>query len=90
MDQELLKFLQRITAEAQAILDGRTAIDRDLYMQRQGKTINAQKLLAAGKLITIRPHTRFIHFPEYTVIMWKWFICTRERQSISFFTVLTV
>ena len=35
-------------------------------MQEMGNTINAQKLLSAGKLITIRPHTRFVHFPEHT------------------------
>ena len=66
MDKEILAFLQGITAEEQAILDGRTTIDRDIYMQGQGNTINAKKLLASGKLITIRPHTRFIHFPEHT------------------------
>lgn len=66
MDKEILAYLQGITAEEQAILDGRTTIDRDIYMQGQGNTINAKKLLAAGKLITIRPHTRFIHFPEHT------------------------
>ncbi len=66
MDKEILNHLERITAEEQAILDGRTTIDRGLYMQGEGSTINAKKLLAAGKLITIRPHTRFIHFPEHT------------------------
>lgn len=66
MNQEILVHLQGITAEEQAILDGRTTIDRDIYMQGQGNTINAKKLLSAGKLITIRPHTRFIHFPEHT------------------------
>lgn len=66
MNEEILGHLQGITAEEQAILDGRTTIDRDIYMQGQGNTINAKKLLAAGKLITIRPHTRFIHFPEHT------------------------
>lgn len=66
MNSEILAHLQGITAEEQSILDGRTTINRDLYMQGQGNTINAQKLLAAGKLITIRPHTRFIHFPEHT------------------------
>ena len=66
MNDTILKHLCRITAEEQAILDGRTSIDRDIYMQGQGNTINAKKLLAAGKLITIRPHTRFIHFPEHT------------------------
>ena len=66
MNQEILKHLQGISAEEQAILDGRTTIDRDIYMQGQGNTVNAKKLLAAGKLITIRSHTRFIHFPEHT------------------------
>ncbi len=66
MDTALLEQLRGITPEERAILDGRTCIDRDLYMQGQGNTINSRKLLAAGKLITIRPHTRFIHFPEHT------------------------
>ena len=66
MDQWILDRMGHITEEEQAILDGRTAIDRELYMQGQGNIINAKKLLAAGKLITIRPHTRFIHFPEHT------------------------
>ena len=58
--------MSRITEEERAILDGRTAIDRALYMHGQSKTINAKKLLASGKYITLRPHTRFIHFPEHT------------------------
>ena len=66
MDLAILEKLRVITAEEQAILDGRTAIDREIYMQGQSNTINAKKLLAAGKLITIRPHTRFIHFPPHT------------------------
>lgn len=66
MNQDILQHLQGITAEEQSILDGRSTIDRELYMQGQGNIINAKKLLAAGKLITIRPHTRFIHFPEHT------------------------
>ena len=66
MNEEILAHLRGITPEERAILDGRTTIDRDLYMQGNGNTINAKKLLAAGKLITIRPHTRFIHFPEHT------------------------
>ena len=66
MNESILRKLSSITAEEQAILDGRTTIDRELYMQGQSNTVNAQKLLAAGKLITLRPHTRFIHFPEHT------------------------
>lgn len=66
MNEEILARVQGITAEERAILDGRTTIDRNLYMQGSENTINAKKLLAAGKLITIRPHTRFIHFPAHT------------------------
>jgi len=62
----LLEKLQRITAEEQAILDGNDAVDWSIYRQEQGSVINAQKLLAAGKLITVRPHTRFVHFPKHT------------------------
>ena len=66
MDTKLLEQLSVITAEEQEILDGRSDIDRDIYMQGQKTTINSRKLLASGKLITIRPHTRFIHFPGHT------------------------
>lgn len=66
MDAKLLEQLSVITAEEQEILDGRSVIDRSIYMQGQGSIINSRKLLASGKLITIRPHTRFIHFPEHT------------------------
>ena len=66
MDRKMLVQLQEITQEEQAILDGRASIDRDLYMQGRENTINCQKLLGEGKLITLRPHTRFIHFPPHT------------------------
>ena len=66
MCEEILHLLQSITPEERAILDGSTTIDRGIYMQGSGNIINSKKLLAAGKLITVRPHTRFIHFPEHT------------------------
>ncbi len=66
MDQTLLEKLRKITAEEQAILDGNSGIDWSIYKQTGGTAINAQKLLADGKLITVRPHTRFVHFPEHT------------------------
>ena len=65
MNTDLLDRLRRITPEEESILDGRTTIDRAIYMQGQGNTINALKLLSSGKLITLRTHTRFIHFPEH-------------------------
>ena len=66
MDANLLARLAVITTEEQEILDGRSVIDRSIYMQELGNIINSRKLLSAGKLITIRLHTRFIHFPEHT------------------------
>ena len=65
MDMSLLERLCAITPEEQAILDGRTTIDRDLYMQGMDNTVNSRKLLSLGKLITLRPHTRFIDFPPH-------------------------
>lgn len=66
MDSALFTRLSAVTPEEQAILDGSATIDRRLYMDGGGNTVNAQKLLSAGELITLRPHTRFIHFPEHT------------------------
>lgn len=66
MDQNILRQICRITAEEQSILNGQQTIQRELYMDGSDNTINAKKLLSSGKLITLRPHTRFIHFPEHT------------------------
>ena len=66
MNQDLLKRLSAITPEEQTILDGNETIDRELYMSGSGSRIRADKLLSAGKLITLRPHTRFVHFPEHS------------------------
>ena len=66
MNKNILNYLQKVTDEEQAILDGRTTIDRDIYMQGKENTINSKKLLAVGKLITLRPCTRFIHFPPHS------------------------
>ena len=62
----ILEKLKPITQEEQAILQGRTAVDRSLYMESGYDIITGTKLLESGKLITVRPHTRFIHFPEHT------------------------
>lgn len=61
----LLKEIKPITEEEKRILSG-GEIDRNLYMSGNGDIINAQLLLKEGKLISIRPHTRFIEFPEHS------------------------
>lgn len=65
MHQELLSYLQKITVEEQAILDGKKDIQKELYTSRPDFVIDSQKLLEKGRLIEIRPHTRFAHFPKH-------------------------
>lgn len=64
INAELLAGLSRITQEEQAILQSRT-LDKSLYTDRGGLTIDNKKMLERGKLITLRPHTRFIDFPNH-------------------------
>lgn len=64
--EELLKTLRFISPEEQALLNGGTAIQRSIYMDADSDVIDAKKLLDSGRLITIRPHTRFAHFPEHS------------------------
>ena len=66
MKKEILDYLIAITDEEQQFLDGKSNIDKSIYMESGKNVINAKKLLKSGKLITIRPHSRFIHFPEHT------------------------
>ena len=66
MDQELLRQLSRISPEEAEILEGRRAVDRSLYMDGSHDVVTGDKLLPPGRQITLRPHTRFIAFPEHT------------------------
>lgn len=65
MRQELLDYLGRITPEEQAILDSGDGIRQELYTSRREFVVDSQKLLEKGRLIEIRPHTRFAHFPRH-------------------------
>lgn len=66
INEELLNILRVISPEEQLLLDGSTAIQRGIYMEADSDVIDAKKLLDSGRLITIRPHTRFAHFPEHS------------------------
>ena len=54
MHARLMEELERITLEERRILDGRAAIDRELYMEGTADTVSHQKLLASGRLIALR------------------------------------
>ncbi len=66
MNPEILEKLAPITDEERRILGGNGSIDRSLYMDGSTDIIDRKKLLSKGKLITVRPHPRFVHFPEHT------------------------
>ena len=66
LNDTLLRLLQPITPEEQALLDGGEQIQRGIYMDSGSHIIDAKKLLDSGRLIAIRPHTRFAHFPEHS------------------------
>lgn len=66
LKKELLDMLRPVTEEERQLLCGSSEIDRSLYMAGGGQVINSRKLLGEGKLITLRPHTRFVRFPAHT------------------------
>lgn len=63
MREELLSRLRQITPEEQAIVEHGAGIQQEIYTSRREFIIDSQKLLEKGRLIEIRPHTRFAHFP---------------------------
>ena len=66
MTEVLLNELKKITPEELKILEGRKEIEKTIYMSQETDVIDAQKLLEAGKMIQVRTHTRFVHFPKHT------------------------
>ena len=65
MQQELIVQLQKITPEEEEILNGRSTVDTTLYNQNDSMVMDRGLLLEKGKLISLRAHTRFIHFPAH-------------------------
>lgn len=63
MQQALLDRLREVTEEEQKLLDGAGEVDRALYTSGQEFTVDSAKMLEEGKLIAVRTHTRFVHFP---------------------------
>ena len=66
MNKLLLAELSRITEEEQRILEGRSGVDQTLYSEGSDFVITSGKMLKEGRLIRVRPHTRFVHFPRHT------------------------
>lgn len=65
MQQALLDHLRVVTEEERRILDGVAEVDKDLYTSGKDFTVDSAKMLSEGKLIAVRTHTRFVHFPSH-------------------------
>lgn len=65
MHQDLIRALSVITEEEQNILNGRQGIDQQIYTEKKELIVDSEKLLKRGKLIEVRPHTRFVKFPKH-------------------------
>ena len=65
MQQALLEHLRKITEEEQRILDVASEVDQGLYTSGKDFTVDSAKMLEEGKLIAVRTHTRFVHFPSH-------------------------
>ena len=74
MNEYLLSKLKETTEEEAEILAGKQEIDANLYISpgtisdypsAKNFVIDAKRLLEKGRLIEIRRHTRFAHFPTH-------------------------
>ncbi len=83
MNQELLNRLRAVTEEEQKILDGRASVEKELYTSGEEFTVDSAKMLESGTLITVRTHTRFVHFPlhrhNYVEVM---YVCEGSVTNI--------
>lgn len=65
MNAEIVKQLSVITEEEQRILDGQKNINKTIYTRKKELVVDSQHFLQKGKLIQVRTHTRFVHFPKH-------------------------
>lgn len=65
MNRQPMDRLREITEEERRILEGQSGVDKALYTREREFTIDSGQMLRDGRLIDVRPHTRFVHFPEH-------------------------
>ena len=65
MNTQLLERLSVITEEEQSILDGQKDINKTIYTNKKELVVESEHFLEKGKLIQVRTHTRFVHFPKH-------------------------
>lgn len=65
MDEQLIRKLQEISPEEQSYLDGNLSVKKDIYTSENSSEIDRSRFIKEGRLITVRPHSRFIEFPVH-------------------------
>ncbi len=65
INEKLLSLLSETTDEEKRIIDGAETVEKAIYTEKPGFVVDSGKLLEKGKLIDIRRHTRFVHFPRH-------------------------
>lgn len=65
MNERLMQKMQEISPEEQSYLDGDMTVKRDIYISNNTSEIDRNLFLKEGRLITVRPHSRFIEFPVH-------------------------
>lgn len=63
--KEILEKLVPLSEEEKALRDSKN-LDRSLYMERGSCVIESRRMMAAGKLLDVRTHTRFADFPLHS------------------------
>ena len=66
IDQRILEKLSPVTMEEAQCRENGCRVDWSFYNEAAAPRVYASRLLTPGKLISIRPHTRFAYFPPHT------------------------
>lgn len=88
MNKQLLERLSEITEEERHILNG-AGLDLTAYSDKIGE-VNAERLTETGRLISIRPNTRFIAFPPHShnYVEMVYMCSGSQRHTVNGSTVL--
>jgi len=62
---EILAKLSPLSSEEEALRDSKD-LDRSLYMEKGSCVIESRRMMASGKMLELRTHTRFADFPLHS------------------------
>lgn len=65
MDNVLIEQLRQLTEEEISIVQQKHGVMKDIYTSQSNFIIESEKFLRKDKMIAVRKHTRFIHFPKH-------------------------